>query len=71
MKKLSEYLIKEEDNNTQDNKQKVFAVNFGDGTMYNFYYDKLEAEQVAKKLNAEVEGNDCKVVEMDKSEIEK
>ena len=70
MKKLSEFLIKE-NTNQQDNKQKVFAVNFGDGTMYNFYYDKLEAEQVAKKLNAEVEDNNCKVVEMDKSEIEK
>jgi len=49
---------------------KVYGVFFDDGTMYNFYYTPDDANYMVDKLNKEDINNNCKVIPINKDEIE-
>ena len=57
--------------NKKEQDDVVYIVQFGDGTMFNFFYTKEEADIICKQLNAEVESNNAKVVKTPLSEIVK
>lgn len=65
MKNFNEFIA--ETKKEQDNM--VYVVQFGDGTMFNFFYTEEEANIICKQLNAEVESNNAKVIKTPLSEI--
>lgn len=66
MKTLSSFISEQ-----KESSDKVFVVYFGDKTMYNFYYNKDEADKEAEALNKETEENKAFVKEEPRSNIEK
>lgn len=66
MKNLTEF-IAEAKNSTEDT---IYTVYFGDGTMYNYYYDEAEANKAKDSLNKEAASNECVVKKEKKTTVE-
>lgn len=64
MKKLSEFI-------KESNEDVVYVIYLEDGTMYNYYNDKNEAQKEADSLNAESKCNKAKVKEESRKNFEK
>lgn len=63
MKNFKKFITEKKDNEV------VYIVQFEDGTMFNFFYNKDEADAICKQLNSEVESNNARVIETPLSEI--
>ena len=65
MKSIISYIKESEEKNN------VFVVYFNDGTMYNYYTNKEEANKVKDQLNQEMPDNKCTIKEEPLSNFEK